>query len=68
MSVIVDRNVEFYGRRSVDAQTTPLQAVQRAYNEAISQAVTQTREPLQVEVVIRVAPLKGTGTQSKEPS
>lgn len=62
MTIFVDREVEYHGHRFVDATVTPLKAVQAAYNAAITNSANAGRTPVQVEVVIRVAPLTGTDT------
>lgn len=55
MSVIVDRNVEYHGAEFVEKGNT-LSAVQSAYNKAIVNVARDDRTPVQLEVVIRVAP------------
>ena len=55
MTVIVDRAVEYHGAEFVDAGKT-LSAVQAAYNNAILNVARDDRTPVQIEVVIRVAP------------
>lgn len=55
MSVIVDRAVEYHGAEFVTKGNT-LTAVQAAYNKAILNVARDDRTPVQLEVVIRVAP------------
>lgn len=55
MTVYVDRDVEYHGAEMVTkGQTLP--AVQAAYNRAIQNVARDDRTPVQIEVVIRVAP------------
>lgn len=62
MTVIVDREVEYHGHRFVNFAVNPVKAAQAAFNDAITRATVDNRTPVQVEVVIRVAPLTGKGT------
>lgn len=68
MTVIVDREVEFHGHRFVDSAVSPLKAVQAAYNHAITNVTNAGRTPVQVEVVVRVAPIIDTGTPPTSPA
>lgn len=57
MSVLVDRDVAFHASEFVPKGHV-LAAVNAAYEKAIFPVVQQDRTPVQVEVVIRVAPLE----------
>ena len=55
MTVFVDRKVEYHGAEFVDSGNT-LKAVQAAYNTAILNVARDDRKPVQIEVIVRVAP------------